>query len=188
MIRITLLEARNSGDLYHSTSVRSANHIIKSNKLISQESTSGDEEFRDGESAVSFSRNKRTIYGPIQFVIDSDKLSDRYKLVPVVRGSEINDPTYGGEETWSQEERIVGRDVHNFLSYVKMVDMPDKTKNKIIRKVLFQSSKEDIINDKLRVPAKGFYEFYKLVKKYNISTSVAVANLFTELEYYLGIR
>lgn len=185
MIYVKLLEARNSGPLYHSTSVASACKIIKSNKLLHNESSADDPDMRDGESAVSFSRNKRTLYGPVQFVVNSDKLSDRYALRPVVKGSEINNPEYGGEETWSQEERIVGRDVTNFLSYVTLVDMPDKTKNKIIRKILFKASKEDIINNNKLKSASGFYEFYELVKRHNLPISTSVANLFSEFEEYM---
>ncbi len=120
-------EGKQVGSLYHYTDIQHAIKILESNTL---KATAGNEpEFgkfysknthRDKTGKViSFSRDKMKYNFSISdeaevvFVIDGDKLSNKYSLSPFSDQDE-----YGEDE---QEERIYNRDITNLINYIEKI-------------------------------------------------------------------
>jgi len=175
MIRV--YEGVNDYYLYHSTPAINAIRIITDNKLMAIRA--------DDEKAISFSRNKRVIYGDIAFTIDRRKLSHNYKIIPVSKGLEQGYRSDGDAEV-SDEERVL-RDVKNFLSYVLSIDFcAAKTPERIIRKALFTSSIEEITtitdNSNNNKRCNNFYNLYLVVNAKGIPVGKKLSSLFKVLE------
>lgn len=124
----SILEAKQVGVLYHYTSVIRAIKIIQSNILKATDGFNNNEEEHIGYTkathrdysgkVISLTRDKTKynfIIGDeaeIGFVIDGNKLSNNYKIIPF--HDEINNED-------EQEERIYNRDITNFISYINKV-------------------------------------------------------------------
>lgn len=77
LILETLQEARQVGDLYHSTDLNGLKGILDSNQIISNPYTTG------CSGGISTSRDKTLFYGgPVALILDGDKLSENYKVLP----------------------------------------------------------------------------------------------------------
>ncbi len=139
IVKRVINEGKQVGILYHSTSIKNLFKIIEENKLIAFSSdlnnlidfrTQRDDNFmfhplagpiiKDREKYkpyISFTRNKNYKRTPkdVVFVIDGDKLSERYKIIPYSH--------FGGRENDEMEERIY-RDVNNLDKYIIKVILP----------------------------------------------------------------
>ena len=118
MIKLTdlLNEAKQIGILYHYTMLDRLKNIIKSNTLESSypEDTGSTHKDYSG-SAISFTRTKYkpqsivTNESNAALVIDGNKLSNNYKLIPF-QDSEIPED--------EMEERIYNKDITNLNKYI----------------------------------------------------------------------
>ena len=118
------LESKQVGTLYHVCTLSAlVDYIIPENKL----SASG--KYRNAllntNNAVSFTRDSLfvvptwTVDGAdilFQFVVDGDKLSERYKITPYQALDWTQD-----RPTWSEKEEVVKGPIKNFKSYIKEV-------------------------------------------------------------------
>lgn len=85
LIEAILLDARQVGNLYHSTTIGNCLSIIKDNELIANPKIiSEQQQVLDLNSiGISTSRNKLFMYkGDIEIILDGDKLSNRYNIIP----------------------------------------------------------------------------------------------------------
>ena len=100
-----LREAKNIGNLYHSTSGENLISILKSNSLkVGQEANYG-MTFTD---QLSFTRDKNYRPGDYTIEVDGNKLSNNYKITPF---------TYDYTER-GQAEEIVKQSINDFSKYI----------------------------------------------------------------------
>ena len=112
-----LFEGKNIGDLFHLASIKNMQFIIKTNSLKFNEHY----ELEDYE-YISLTRDNRlnAIYGlkgesackKFKLIIDGNKLSDNYKIVPYCAGEDWED---------EHEERVITNEIKNIFKYVKGV-------------------------------------------------------------------
>jgi hypothetical protein len=134
-----ITEGKQVGILYHSTSIQNIFNIIEENKLNTYSNdlnnlidfrTQRDDNFmfhplagpiiKDREKYppyISFTRNKNYKRSPkdTTLVIDGNKLSERYKIIPYSH--------FGGREKDEMEERVY-RDIINLNKYIIKVILP----------------------------------------------------------------
>ena len=114
--KVKLTEGKQVGILYHYTSFDKIFNILQQNRLGMQKG-----------GYVSFTRNKYFEKHPryevsveCRFVIDGDKLSNRYKIEP---HNYYNSTKYSNYGSWDeQEERIIGS-VENFRNYIIKIQL-----------------------------------------------------------------
>jgi hypothetical protein len=135
-----LKEGKQTGMLYHNTSIKKATQIIKTNKLKTNLDTGhiltnyrnkpedflfimGQPVHRDYingkiKEFISFTRNKnyRRVEDNVQFVLDGDKLSENYKISPYSH--------FGGRSYDEMEERIY-KDIDDLQKYIIKVVIPN---------------------------------------------------------------
>ena len=106
---IKKFESKQVGILYHYTSINSLFSILKDNKL------------KLFTSSICFTRNKNlakiTEFTHCRLVIDGDKLSNNYKLIPY-------DFRYYDED-WEDDEceERCGKEINNVLKYIIRIDI-----------------------------------------------------------------
>jgi hypothetical protein len=115
-----LNESKQVGPLYHWTDIYSSYNIINNNFLkgyLTDTFTS--------QPAISFTRNKNFLQTKpklrnrpeICFVVDGDKLSNKYKIQP------FQDPKIKKDE---MEEKVLTNGIDNFSNYVIKIIIPKK--------------------------------------------------------------
>jgi hypothetical protein len=115
-----LKESKQVGPLYHWTDIYSSYNIINDNFLkgyLTDTFTS--------QPAISFTRNKNFLQTKpklrnrpeICFVIDGDKLSNKYKIQP------FQDPKIKKDE---MEEKVLTDGIDNFSNYITKIIIPKK--------------------------------------------------------------
>ena len=120
LIELILKEAKQVGTLYHFTSYFNAVDIIDEDFKLSAKYSP---EFREGEEEyISFTRNKSlrstTITtGAVRFIIDGNKLSNKYKIIPYADFyHEYGRNQDGGDES---EERINAAKYNGVVDFKK---------------------------------------------------------------------
>jgi hypothetical protein len=129
-------EGKQVGTLYHWTDFESLYHIIKSNSLISNQTTDFNSKRKTNseEKCISFTRSKDKNQflisqdSPCVLVLDGNKLSNNYKINPT---HDINPHFYGDdefdeEEYDEMEERVCGKDIKNLDKYIINIIFDEK--------------------------------------------------------------
>jgi hypothetical protein len=154
LLSIILQEAKQVGILYHNTTARNALEIVQKNKL---KATSNDRnnliDFRTKEDDylitpwgpmlkdrekyppyVSFTRNKNYKRTPhdVTFIIDGDKLSNNYKIVPY---------SHFGVKTMDESEQRIYKDLTPLDNYLIGILLP-------FEKVDFKLELESLLREK----------------------------------------
>ena len=152
-----LQEAKQVGNLYHATSLIGLKGILDSNQIISNANSTG------CSGGISTSRDKTLFYGgPVALILDGDKLSENYKVLPYSNFSDLSrdndkiDP-YGEHETIIVPNNIPkGIDIYN---YIEENDLIIPNINKYIKGILVLPSifKSAILTQDL----------YKILSEYN---------------------
>jgi len=108
-----LFESKNIGDLYHLATIKNMQFIIKTNSLkFNKHYEDEDYEY------ISLTRDSRldAIYGlrgdlkRFKLIIDGNKLSENYKIVPYCAGADWEE---------EHEERVRTGEIKNIFKYVK---------------------------------------------------------------------
>jgi hypothetical protein len=114
-------EGKQVGLLYHYTSLIAAKQIMQLDLMKAGE-------YREGlDSGISFTRNKNEAYMnfPICFVVDGNKLSDKYKIRPYNYTWEHIPQYFDNEYTTDKkgefEEKVDTNRIENFHKYLKMI-------------------------------------------------------------------
>jgi hypothetical protein len=140
-----LNESKQVGPLYHWTDIYSSYNIVNDNFLkgyLTDTFTS--------QPAISFTRNKNFLQikpklrnkPAICFVVDGDKLSNKYKIQP------FQDPKIKKDE---MEEKVLTDGIDNFSNYVTKIIIPKKLFS-------FGGYSPDQYDEKFKkVGGKGFY-------------------------------
>lgn len=155
--------------MYHSTSVSNAYKILKSNKLELRQ-------HKGDDPAVSFTHDKRTVYGSIVFIMDQEKLSHNYKLLPI--------DDIGRNTSNSSEERVL-RDINNIKRYIMMIDVSDDTKLRILLKKLGTIDKDQLVNmssSREMSAINNLHNFYLEVKGSLIPVGSRLRLLFNAID------
>jgi len=136
-----LIESKQVGILYHNTSVDRAKKILETNKFeafLNDSNILTDFRYQTPgkdflitpfgpivtdrykhKKYVSFTRNKFYIrtFDNVQFIIDGNKLSENYKIVPYSQ--------FGGREHDESEERVY-KDINNLSKYLLKIIIPQE--------------------------------------------------------------
>lgn len=141
-----LLEGKQVGVLYHNTYLDGLLEILKNNQLVAfsnpehnelnfrnkdvysdyDEDSDYEEQYADPSQyppAVSFTRSKSYEMDPtyVKLVIDGDKLSNKYKVVPYSH--------FGGRKFDEMEEKVYSN-INNIDKYILNVIFPSALQNK----------------------------------------------------------
>lgn len=106
--------AKSVGNLYHYTTIDSLFKILNENALKTINLDS-----------ISFTRNKnfhkqiRDLNKPLEvrLLIDGDKISNKYKIIPHSDKDFVNSP-----DEREQEERVF-KEIHNIKNYIKLIEI-----------------------------------------------------------------
>jgi hypothetical protein len=150
-------EAKQVGTLVHSTSYESALAIMKSNFILKSGAMSGDSE---ENRYISFTRNLEGWHGAsgVNFIIDGDKLSQKYKITPYE--FDPDDIMYEGNSS-EQEERI------DASKYNGQVSIYNSLESIVILKP----------GDKYEWMKEGYDELVEYIKSHNIDKHFKVIAL-----------
>ena len=121
-----LFERKSYSELYHFTNVQKMMSILKENTLEGF-LTSG-----LGYKTISLTRNfnlkdiihRNISWGAVRLIIDGEKLSDKYKIMPFYDLLNIEDPILAKNKKYTESEEVVIADkIYPIMKYIKQIDI-----------------------------------------------------------------
>lgn len=166
LLRESLNEAKQVGDIYHFTSYENMISIINDDFNLKSFGSNPDNSY------ISFTRNKNmsspTIYKDVRIIVDGDNLSNKYKIEPF---ADIK-AGFGRKSKDESEERVnvfKKNDKIDIKKYIKSIDILDPT-------MLKENEDEYAADDMEDAPGPSklskFYELIDVLKKKNIKYNI----------------